>query len=64
MVRAMALQIPIKNFITMSGGVFTPAMAEGLLMILNGQGAVKGLGKILVGLAGSIKNVTNLKNSI
>ena len=64
MVRAMALQIPIRNFITMSGGVFTPAMADGLLMILNGQGAVKGLGKILVGLAGSIKNVTNLKNSI
>lgn len=64
MVKAMALEIPIRNFVTMSAGVFSAEMAEGLLMILNSQGAGKGLGKILKGLVGAIKNIPELLKAI
>ncbi len=61
MVKAMALQIPIRNFITMSSGVFTEEMAEGLLMILNDdQSTVKGAGKILAGLGSAIMKLPAL----
>ena len=36
MLAAMATQIPVRNFIAMSMGAFSPAQAEGLLMMLNG----------------------------
>lgn len=64
MMKAMILQIPIRNFISMSGGVFTEEMADGLLMILNGESAGKGLGKILKGLAGAIAKIPALLKSI
>ena len=64
MVKAMALEIPIRNFITMSAGVFSEDMAEGLLMILNSQGAGRGLGKILKGLIGAVKNIPELLKAI
>ncbi len=64
MIKAMALEIPIRNFITMSNGAFTEKMAEGLVMILNGEKPIMGLGKILAGLAGAIKKLPGLKNSI
>ena len=64
MLKAMALEIPIRNFVTMSAGVFSAEMAEGLLMILNSQGAGKGLGKILKGLVGAIKNIPELLKAI
>lgn len=64
MIKAMALEIPIRNFITMSAGVFSEEMAEGLLMILNSDGAGKGLGKILKGLFGAIKNIPELLKAI
>lgn len=64
MVKAMALEIPIRNFITMSAGVFTEEMAEGLLMILNSKGAARGLGKIMKGLVGAIKNIPELLKAI
>lgn len=35
MLAAMATQIPIRNFVQMSMGVFSPKMAEGLIQILN-----------------------------
>lgn len=61
MVKAMALQIPIRNFITMSSGVFTEEMAEGLLMILNDdQSTLKGAGKILAGLGSAIMKLPAL----
>ena len=37
MVKSMMLDIPIRNFVTMSSGVFTEEMSKGLLMILNGE---------------------------
>lgn len=64
MVKAMALELPIRNFVTMSGGVFTEEMAEGLLMIINDKAPAKGLGKLLKGLAAGIKNIPTLMKSI
>ncbi len=64
MLKAMALEIPMRNFITMSAGVFSEEMAEGLLMILNSKGAAKGLGKILKGLVGAVKNIPELLKAI
>ena len=64
MMTAMALQIPIRCFISMSMGVFTPEMAEGLCMILNGKGTLKGVGKILSGIAGAVQNIGGLMSSI
>lgn len=64
MMKAMVLQIPIKDFISMSGGVFTEDMAKGLLMILNGESEGKGLGIILKGLAGAIAKLPALLKSI
>ena len=64
MMTSMALQIPIRCFISMSMGVFTPEMAEGLCMILNGQGTVKGIGKILSGIVGAVQNIGGLMSSI
>ncbi len=65
MLQAMAVQIPIRNFISMSMGVFSPKMAEGLLQILNDdESTVKGIGKILGGLPTAIKKLPNLIKSI
>lgn len=64
MMTSMALQIPIRCFISMSMGVFSEEMAEGLCDILNGRGAAKGLGKILSGLGGAVKNIGLLMSSI
>ncbi len=60
MIKAMALEIPINNFITMSSGVFTEKMCDGLLMILNGEKAGMGVAKILTGLVGSVKKIPAL----
>ena len=60
MVKSMIVDIPIRNFVTMSFGAFTEDMAEGLLMILGGEKAGKGLAKILAGLAGAIKKLPEL----
>lgn len=64
MMTSMALQIPIRCFISMSMGVFTPEMADGLCMILNGSGTLKGIGKIIAGITGAVQNIGTLMNSI
>ena len=65
MLQAMAVQIPIRNFISMSMGVFSPKMAEGLLQILNDdESTIKGVGNILGGLGGALKRLPNLLHSI
>jgi beta-glucosidase len=61
MAGAIALQTPIKNFISMSFGLFSPAMAEGLLVILNEDKMCKGLGIIFKGIPNLIKNLGKLK---
>ena len=64
MLKAMALEIPIRNFVSMSSGVFTEEMAKGLLMILNGEKSGKGLMKIVAGLAGAVKKLPDLIKSV
>ena len=59
---AVALQLPIKNFVSMSFGIFSPRMAEGLLVILNEDKMGKGL-RIIIGgfLKGGFKQFGKLK---
>ena len=60
---AVALQLPIKNFISMSFGIFSPRMAEGLLVILNEDKFGKGLRMIIGGFfkGGGFKQLGKLK---
>lgn len=64
MMTSMALQIPIRCFISMSMGVFSEEMAEGLCMILNGEGTMKGIGRIVGGIGAAVGNIGMLMSSI
>ena len=65
MLAAMALEMPIRNFITMSAGVFTDEMADGLMQILSDGNIPTGLAKIIIGLIkDGLKNVGNLKGMV
>ena len=61
---SMALQIPIRCFISMSMGVFSEEMAEGLCMILNGEGTMEGIGRIVGGIGAAVGKIGNLMSSI
>ena len=51
MIAAMATQIPMRNFVAMSMGAFTPQMLNGLLKLLNDEeSSIEGIGKILAGI--------------
>ncbi len=62
MARAIAVQTPFRNFISMSGGVFSENMAEGLLRILSGEKG--GIRMILKGIPGAIKGIGPLLSNI
>ena len=65
MLAAMATQIPIRNFIQMSMGVFSPKQAEGLLMMLNDdESSFIGFNRIFWRLGGTIARLPNLLKSI
>ena len=64
MMTSMALQIPIRCFISMSMGVFTEDMAEGLCRILNGEGTLKGIAEIVGGIGEAVKGIGPLMSSI
>ena len=65
MLAAMATQIPIRNFIAMSTGVFTQEMADGLLKVLNDDDStLSGVGKILKGIPTAISKIPGLIHSI
>lgn len=65
MIAAMATQIPIRNFIAMSMGVFGVEMADGLLMILNDdKSSLKGLCKIILRIGPAITKLPALLKSI
>jgi len=64
MMTSMALQIPIRCFISMSMGVFTEDMAHGLIRILNGEGTLQGIGEILGGIGEAVKGIGPLMSSI
>ena len=60
----IATQTPFRDFISMSGGVFSEKMAEGLLKILNDDEAGKGLGMILSDIPKALKGVGPLMKNI
>ena len=65
MLAAMATQIPIRNFIAMSMGAFSPAQAEGLLMMLNDdESSFVGFNKIFWRLGATIAKLPMLLSSI
>lgn len=65
MLAAMATQIPVRNFIAMSMGAFSPAQAEGLLMMLNDdESSFIGFSKIFWRLGGTIAKLPMLLKSI
>jgi len=65
MLAAMATQIPIRNFVQMSMGVFSPKMAEGLLNILNDdESTFIGINKIFWRIGSIIVKLPNLLKSI
>lgn len=64
MAGAVALQTPIKNFISMSMNVFSPKMADGLLTILNDDKMAKGMGTILKGIPKALGGLSRLLKSI
>ncbi|MCD7796731.1 MAG: glycoside hydrolase family 3 C-terminal domain-containing protein [Clostridiales bacterium] len=65
MLAAMATQIPIRNFIAMSMGVFSPEMADGLLMMLNDdESSFAGFNKIFWRLGGALTRLPALLKSI
>lgn len=61
---AIAVQSPVKLFIVDSMGVFSPDMADGLLLILNEDKFAKGMGKILKGVPGALKRLPSLIKSL
>lgn len=65
MLAAMATQIPIRNFIAMSMGAFSPAQAEGLLKMLNDdESSFVGFNIIFWRLGATIAKLPNLLKSI
>ena len=65
MLAAMATQIPMRNFIAMSMGAFSPAQAKGLLMILNDdESTFLGFNRIFWRLGGTIAKLPHLLKSI
>lgn len=65
MLAAMATQIPIRNFIAMSMGVFSEEMANGLLMMLNDdESTFVGFNKIFWRIGGAIPKLPKLLKSI
>ena len=64
MMNAIALQTPFRSFVAMSGGLFSPRMAEGLIRILNGDRPLKGFGMLLGGVPHAVLNIKKLLKTI
>lgn len=65
MLAAMATQIPIRNFVQMSMGVFSPKMAEGLINILNDdESTFIGINKIFWRIGSVLIKLPKLLKSI
>lgn len=65
MIAAMATQIPMRNFVAMSMGAFTPQMLNGLLKLLNDEeSSVQGVAKILAGIPDLVRKIPVLLKSI
>ena len=60
--QAIALQTPFRDFISMSGGVMSEDMADGLVMWISGEKG--GIRKILKGIPAAIKGIGPLLKNI
>ena len=64
MIANTIMETPVRNFICMSGGLFTEDMADGLLSIFEGKDVGKGVGKIAKGVPNALVNLKTLLKSI
>lgn len=64
MAEAVATQTPIRNFISMSGGLFSEEMADGFLQILNDDKPLEGVGKIVKGVPHAVRNLGDFLKTI
>ena len=64
MATAVAVQTPIRNFVSMSGGLFSSKMADGFIKILNGDEPVKGAGMVASGVPRFVKNLASFLKQI
>jgi|LSQX01.3.fsa_nt_gb beta-glucosidase len=64
MMKASAVQIPIRCFVTMSLGVFSWPMAQALIDILNGKSLVKATGVFIKNLPATLKKLPELMKSL
>lgn len=64
MATGIATQTPFRDFISMSGGVFSEQMADGLLKILNDDDPGEGLKEILKDIPRAVKGIGPLLKNI
>lgn len=64
MITNTLMETPVRNYICMSGGLFTEDMADGLLDVFEGKDVGKGLGKIAKGVPNALANLKTLLKSI
>lgn len=64
MASAVATQTPIRNFVSMSGGLFSEDMADGFIQILNDDKPLEGVGKIVKGVPNMVKNLGSFLKTI
>lgn len=64
MITNTIMQTPIRNYVSMSNGLFTEDMADGLLKVFEGKDVSKGVGKIAKGVPNALVNLKSLLKSI
>ncbi len=64
MITNTIMQTPIRNYVSMSNGLFTEDMADGLLKVFEGKDVAKGVGKIAKGVPNTLVNLKSLLKSI
>ena len=64
MITNTIMQTPIRNYVSMSNGLFTEYMADGLLKVFEGKDVAKGVGKIAKGVPNALVNLKSLLKSI
>ena len=64
MITNTIMQTPIRNYVSMSNGLFTEDMADGLLKVFEGKDVAKGVGKIAKGVSNALVNLKSLLKSI
>lgn len=64
MITNTIMQTPIRNYVSMSNGLFTEDMADGLLKVFEGKDVAKGVGKIAKGVPNALVDLKSLLKSI